>query len=136
MHGGKREGSGRTPLPEDQKKIAKTIYITPTQHDDIEKYAQDCGIKTEEQAIVSGYRVNVETKSYKALLSRFFICEIVTDENTGVSRLACHSVSTRGTEEEQKKRLQMFIDFQEKFNEFIKDYQPQNIDVDYSSVLE
>ena len=40
MHGGKREGSGRTPLPENQKKIAKTIYITPSQHDDIEKYAQ------------------------------------------------------------------------------------------------
>lgn len=39
MHGGKREGSGRTPLPEDQKKIAKTIYITPTLQDDIEKYA-------------------------------------------------------------------------------------------------
>ena len=39
MHGGKREGSGRTPLPDDQKKIAKTIYITPTQHDDIEHYA-------------------------------------------------------------------------------------------------
>lgn len=40
MHGGKREGSGRTPLPEDQKKIAKTIYITSTQQDDIEQYAQ------------------------------------------------------------------------------------------------
>lgn len=40
MHGGKREGSGRAPLPEDQKKFAKTIYITPTQHDDIEQYAQ------------------------------------------------------------------------------------------------
>ena len=39
MHGGKREGSGRTPLPKEQKKIAKTIYITPTQHEDIEKYA-------------------------------------------------------------------------------------------------
>lgn len=38
-HGGKREGSGRTPLPEDQKKIAKTIYVTPTQHNDIECYA-------------------------------------------------------------------------------------------------
>lgn len=111
-------------------------HFIVTYNEDFEKYAQDCGIKTEEQAIISGYRVNVETKSYKALLSRFFICEIVTDENTGVSRLACHSVSTRGTEEEQKKRLQMFIDFQEKFNEFIKDYQPQNIDVDYSSVLE
>lgn len=39
MHGGKREGSGRTPLPESKKKIAKTIYVTPTQYDDIEKYA-------------------------------------------------------------------------------------------------
>lgn len=39
-HGGKREGSGRTPLPEDQKKMATTIYITPTQHDEIEQYAQ------------------------------------------------------------------------------------------------
>lgn len=39
MHGGKREGSGRTPLPEDQKKIAKTIYITPTLNSDIEQYA-------------------------------------------------------------------------------------------------
>lgn len=38
-HGGKREGSGRTPLPEDQKKIAKTIYITPTLNSDIEQYA-------------------------------------------------------------------------------------------------
>ena len=40
QHGGKRRGSGRNPLPENQKKIAKTIYITPTQHNDIEKYAQ------------------------------------------------------------------------------------------------
>ena len=39
-HGGKRKGSGRTPLPEDQKKIAKTIYITPTLQSDIEQYAQ------------------------------------------------------------------------------------------------
>ncbi len=38
-HGGKREGSGRIPLPEDQKKMATTIYITPTQHDEIEQYA-------------------------------------------------------------------------------------------------
>ncbi|MCW6666237.1 DNA (cytosine-5-)-methyltransferase [Aerococcaceae bacterium NML190938] len=40
MHGGKREGSGRTPLPESKKKIAKTIYITPTQNDEIELYAK------------------------------------------------------------------------------------------------
>lgn len=39
-HGGKREGAGRTPLPENQKKVAKTIYITPTLQSDIEQYAQ------------------------------------------------------------------------------------------------
>ena len=39
-HGGKREGSGRTPLPESDKKIAKTIYVTPLQQDEIETYAE------------------------------------------------------------------------------------------------
>lgn len=39
-HGGKREGSGRTPLPEHDKKVAKTIYVTPTQQDDIETFAE------------------------------------------------------------------------------------------------
>lgn len=38
-HGGKREGAGRTPLPENQKKVAKTIYISPTLQSDIEQYA-------------------------------------------------------------------------------------------------
>jgi DNA (cytosine-5)-methyltransferase 1 len=40
MHGGKRSGSGRNPLPDNQKKIAKTIYITPVLQDDIETYAE------------------------------------------------------------------------------------------------
>ncbi|MCP8970932.1 DNA (cytosine-5-)-methyltransferase [Ectobacillus ponti] len=39
-HGGKRKGSGRTPLPEDQKRIAKTIYITPEQQNDIDRFAR------------------------------------------------------------------------------------------------
>lgn len=38
-HGGKREGSGRTPLPKAQKKIAKTIYVSSIQKKDIEQYA-------------------------------------------------------------------------------------------------
>lgn len=40
MQGGKREGAGRTPLPKEQKKIAQTIYITPTQKKAIEEFAQ------------------------------------------------------------------------------------------------
>jgi DNA (cytosine-5)-methyltransferase 1 len=39
QHGGKREGSGRTPLPENEKKIAKTIYFTPALQRDIEQYS-------------------------------------------------------------------------------------------------
>lgn len=39
QHGGKREGSGRTPLPENEKKIAKTIYFTPNLKRDIDQYA-------------------------------------------------------------------------------------------------
>lgn len=39
QHGGKREGSGRTPLPENERKIAKTIYFTPAMQNDIEEYA-------------------------------------------------------------------------------------------------
>lgn len=39
-HGGKREGSGRTPLPVKDKKIAKTIYVTPSLQDDIDLFAQ------------------------------------------------------------------------------------------------
>ena len=37
--GGKREGSGRIPLSENEKKIAKTIYVTSTLQNDIEQYA-------------------------------------------------------------------------------------------------
>lgn len=39
QHGGKREGSGRTPLPENEKKTPKTIYVTPSLQNEIEKYA-------------------------------------------------------------------------------------------------
>lgn len=36
--GGKREGSGRSPLPDNKKKNAATIYVTPAQRSNIDKY--------------------------------------------------------------------------------------------------
>ncbi len=39
QRGGKRDGSGRTPLPINEKKIPKTIYITPSLQGDIDQYA-------------------------------------------------------------------------------------------------
>lgn len=38
QHGGKREGSGRSPLPENEKKLPKTIYFTPDLHDEVQQY--------------------------------------------------------------------------------------------------
>lgn len=39
QHGGKRKGSGRTPLPQSEKKIAQTVYFTPKLKKSIEQYA-------------------------------------------------------------------------------------------------
>lgn len=39
-HGGKREGSGRNPLPEKQKKVGRTIYLSPALQDDVETYGK------------------------------------------------------------------------------------------------
>ena len=39
QHGGKRAGAGRIPIPEEQKKMPKTIYFTQDQIEDIESYA-------------------------------------------------------------------------------------------------
>lgn len=39
QHGGKRKGSGRNCLPQNEKKTAKTIYFTPTMQNDIKQYA-------------------------------------------------------------------------------------------------
>ncbi|MCQ2754834.1 MAG: DNA (cytosine-5-)-methyltransferase [bacterium] len=40
QHGGKRKGSGRNPLPKNKKKIAKTVYFTPTLQSDINLFAE------------------------------------------------------------------------------------------------
>lgn len=109
-------------------------HFIVTYNEDFEQYASDCGVKVWETYDDNGLESIRHTKAYWALLSRFFVCTIETDNN-GVSRLKCVSVSRRGTEEEQKERLDMFIKFKDKFNELIKDYQPKNINVDYSSVL-
>lgn len=110
-------------------------HFIVTYNEDFEQYAKDCGVKVWETYDDNGIENIRHTKAYWALLSRFFVCTIVTDSN-GVSRLKCVKVSQRGAEEEQKERLEMFIKFRDKFNELIKDYQPKNINVDYSSVLE
>lgn len=59
MHGGKRDGSGRNPLPENKKKVATTIYLTHDQKDDIETFGDG---KTFSEKCVDLIEAQVESR--------------------------------------------------------------------------
>jgi hypothetical protein len=58
-----------------------------------------------------------------ALKTRFYICEIV--KNGDHNRLELLSSSSRGTPQEIESKMNMFIDFQNKFNESMASYSPK-----------
>lgn len=73
------------------------------------------------------------TDQAKALLSRFYICKLVP-QSDGTNRLICDHVSDRGSIEEQTIRCNMFVNFQYRFNNTIRNYIPRLNAVDYSQV--
>lgn len=78
------------------------------------------------------YKCGVDSDEWDAIHSRFYICEIA--EKDGYSYLKCTQCSKRGTQEEQQKRLDMFNDFKNKFDQTIAGYRPSEIKhIDYSS---
>lgn len=78
---------------------------------------------------------NVLNDTYKAIRSRFYLCEIVNDN--GVNRLKCNDVSRRGSYDEQLKRCEMFVKFKEEFNRIMSAYTPKVQQmVDYTKVLD
>lgn len=84
---------------------------------------------------LSECHIDVNSKHYKAMLSRFYVCEIKA-KGDGTNYLALKSASNRGSIEEQKQRAEMFMDFQKKFNEIMSDYHPTTETVDYSSMID
>ena len=62
------------------------------------------------------------TPHYTAMLSRFFVC--VLQSRQGINHLALCSPSTRGSEQEQLERAEMFAEFAERFNSIIASYTP------------
>lgn len=69
----------------------------------------------------------------KALLTRFYICKLVLQPD-GTNRLICEKISDRGSIKEQIIRRDMFINFQYRFNNTIRNYIPRLNAVDYSQV--
>ena len=74
-----------------------------------------------EQKFINGQWKWVKNEHYEAMVSRFFICKV--EEINGVNQLVLKSVSTRGTQEDLQKRMNMFLAFQQKFNESLAQYQ-------------
>ena len=66
---------------------------------------------------------DIKIPQFEALETRFFMCKIKGRPGGGF-RLQCTAASTRGTPEEQRKRADIFRDFQNRFNEAIKAYKP------------
>lgn len=61
---------------------------------------------------------------FYAVYDRFYICEI--EEIDGINQLVCKKVSARGTPQEQKERLDLFLEFQNNFNNIIRNYVPMD----------
>lgn len=69
------------------------------------------------------YNEQVLSSQVEALKSRFYTCEIVTD-NFGREKLELVTASYRGNAKDVEARNKLFMAFADKFNELIKNYKP------------
>lgn len=102
-------------------------YLVVTSNLSFTEWLRSCGIKIPDTNTTIEYRMK-NSNHYEALLSRFFVCGIRKGDN-GVNQLSLASPSTRGSSEEQSERLKMFLEFQERFNHTIAQYQPSKVDI-------
>ena len=76
-------------------------------------------------------------KNKEAIKSRFFICRLETNEN-GETQLYCESPSERGTAQDIERRGKLYVEFGQKFNETIKQYNPTKKEkpiIDYNALV-
>lgn len=101
------------------------------------EWAESCGIHTRDTRNYYGADVSrcPDSETYKALLSRFYICHVETDVN-GCNVLILNRPSKRGTSVEQQLRLDMFKEFRNRFNAVIASYIPDSGTVDYDEILD
>ena len=78
-----------------------------------------CGFKNEE--------------NINAMESRFYICHI--EEQYHHNTLVCEKRSERGDVKDQQEKINMFIDFKNKFNKIIEEYNIKEIKIDSKDVF-
>lgn len=101
---------------ENKKKDVETYYTYCKRYESDSKFREKLDSKSPSDKWVND--------RFYAVYDRFYICEI--EEIDGLNQLVCKKVSTRGTPEEQKERLNLFLEFQENFNNIIRNYVPMD----------
>lgn len=93
-------------------------YFVVTSNLGFDKWAMKCGIDADQLA---------------AARDRFYVCEVVGE---GKDRhLGLESASQRGSEQVERERLEMFLDFQKKFDQALASYDPK-ASIDYGSYID
>ena len=85
-------------------------YLVVTSNLTFDEWVASCGIKTHETTFNN---ICVETEHYKAVKSRFYICEVSAN---GGNHLILQQPSKRGSISAQTERLEMFKEFSQRFN--------------------
>lgn len=77
------------------------------------------------------------SKHGMAMRSRFLVCSIVCDDD-GHKKLylSKDGCMLRGNNEQQKQLMSMYVDFRDRFNRIIDSYHPEELDMDYSSIID
>lgn len=88
-----------------------------------------CGITVHDYSRADSYNTN-----YKAMLTRFVICHIETDED-GISHLVVERADLRGDDDSLAEKLKMFEAFQEAFDKNIAQFVPTKTTVSFSHLL-
>lgn len=102
-------------------------YFVVTSNVAFPEWLENCGIKARDHG-------GNFTKHYRAMLSRFYVCELRM--KNGVNHLALRTPSKRGTVQEQTERLDKFRAFKSRFDAVIAGYVPGAKSVDYSQDIE
>lgn len=101
-------------------------YFIVTSNKSFEQWCTDCGIQVLDEC-------SHETDTFRALKSRFFICEI---RNNGGAHLSMVSPSLRGSAEAQAERRKMFEDFISRFNASIRLYDTTKISIPIEDIMQ
>jgi hypothetical protein len=96
------------------------VYLVVTSNYDFDEWCKRCGIDDAEEL--------------NAARSRFFICEMAEIDGQKYLRVDSRVEDLRGNSEKRQKKVDMMYEFKVRFEEYVQQYQPDEIKVDDSKL--